>query len=97
MNFLKLLPKNHFAEFGRRTSKNSVALTVAIRELVQRQKLFVVSFYTTYWKDEFFQRHLRVNVVRVYGVTLGNFFPIKLISKNFIYIFPIIFSTGSTK
>ena len=32
-----------------------------IRELVQRRKLFVMSFYTTYWKDRFFQRHLRVN------------------------------------
>ena len=29
--------------------------------LVLERKLFTVSFYTTYWKEEFFQRHLRVN------------------------------------
>ena len=29
--------------------------------LVLEQKLFTMSFYTTYWKDRFFQRHLRVN------------------------------------
>ena len=29
--------------------------------LAQRRKLFVMSIYATYWKDRFFQRHLRVN------------------------------------
>ena len=28
-------------------------------------KLFTMSFYAIYWKDEFFQRHLRVNIVRI--------------------------------
>ena len=36
-----------------------------IRKLVQRRKLFIMSFYTTYWKDRFFQRHLRVKTVRI--------------------------------
>jgi len=31
---------------------------------VLERKLFTMSIYTTYWKDEFFQRHLRVNAVR---------------------------------
>ena len=30
-----------------------------------RIKLFTMSFYTTYWKYKFFQRHLRVKAVRV--------------------------------
>ena len=30
--------------------------------LVLEQKLFTMSIYTTYWKYEFFQRHLRVNL-----------------------------------
>ena len=29
------------------------------------QKLIIMSFYTIYWKNEFFQRHLRVIAVRV--------------------------------
>ena len=29
--------------------------------LAQRRKLFIMSIYATYWKDRFFQRHLRVN------------------------------------
>ena len=33
--------------------------------LIQRQKLFVMSFYTTYWKGKFFQRHLRVKTVQI--------------------------------
>ena len=31
---------------------------------VLKQKLFSMSICTTYWKDEFFQRRLRVNTVR---------------------------------
>ena len=74
MIFWKSLPKKHYAEFGRWASKDSGALTVAIQELVQRQKMFVVSFCTTYWKDRFFRRHLPVSPVRVYGVSSGNFY-----------------------
>ena len=32
---------------------------------VLERKLFTMSFYTKYWKDEFFQRHLRVKAVRI--------------------------------
>ena len=32
---------------------------------VLKRKLFTMSIYATYWKDKFFQRHLRVNVVRI--------------------------------
>ena len=32
---------------------------------VLERKLFTMSIYTTYWKDEFFQRHLRVKAVRI--------------------------------
>ena len=32
---------------------------------VLEQKLFTMSIYTTYWKGEFFQRHLRVKAVRI--------------------------------
>ena len=54
--------KKHNTEFGRRTSQNSGAPTVMIRKLVQRRKLFSMSFCTTYWKGGFFQCHLRVNL-----------------------------------
>ena len=65
--------------------------------LVLEQKLFTMSFYTTYWKDEFFQRHLRVNVVRVYRVTSGNFSRQNLVLKNYLYIFTLFSYSRSTK
>ena len=57
--------KRHDDEFDRCTLKNSGAHTVMNLRSVLEQKLFTMSFYTTYWKDEFFQRHLRVNAVRI--------------------------------
>ena len=46
-------------------------------------KSFTMSFYITYWKEEFFQRHLRVNVVRVYRVTQIYFFSTNTLLSSF--------------
>ena len=44
---------------------NSGAQMVMNPGSVLKQKLFIMSFYATYWKDKIFQRHLRVNPVRI--------------------------------
>ena len=57
---MKIFIKKHNAEFGRLTLKNSVAHKSANPRSVLEQKLFSLTFYTTYWKENIFQHHVRV-------------------------------------
>ena len=63
--FEDFLSKRHFTINGHRISKNPVADTVINPRSILEWKLFSMSFYTKYWKDEFFQRYLRVKAVRI--------------------------------
>ena len=65
MNFWNLLSKRHFTIISHWTSKNSGAHIDVNPKSVLERKLFTMLFYTTYWKNRFFQRHLRVKSVRV--------------------------------
>ena len=58
----------------------------------QLEELYKIS-----WKTPTLTHITLVNTVRVYRVTSGNFFPPKLISKNFIFIFTLFSYSRSTK
>ena len=53
--------------------------------------------YNISWEIPTLTHITLVNTVRVYRVTSNNFFPPKLISKNFIFIFTLFSSTRSKK
>ena len=58
----------------------------------QLEELYKIS-----WKTPMLTHITLVNTVRVYRVTSGNFFPPKLVSKNFLYIFTLLSYSRSTK
>ena len=53
--------------------------------------------YKILWKTSMLTQITLVNAIRVYRVALGNFFPPKLISRNFLFIFNLFFYSRSTK
>ena len=58
----------------------------------QLEELYKIS-----WKTPTLTHIAFVNTVRVYRVASGNFFPPKLISKNFLFIFTLFSYSRSTK
>ena len=58
----------------------------------QLEELYKIS-----WKTPTLTHITLVNTVRVYRVTSGNFFPPKLISKNFLFVFNLFSYSKYTK